>query len=111
QGKNFGASVTPDGRYSVFISTRSGNAQLWRMNADGNTPKQLTNSSSSIIEPQCSPDGKWVVYTSTVLGQTKLLKIPIDGGDVTEIIGSGVGFWAISPDSNLLAYSFREGDG
>src|SRR6185436_10392530 len=38
QGKNFGPSVTPDGRYIVFISTRSGNAQLWRMNADGNTP-------------------------------------------------------------------------
>src|SRR5204862_5940791 len=41
QGQNREPSVTPDGRYVVFVSTRSGSSQIWRMDAYGNNPRQL----------------------------------------------------------------------
>ena len=36
-------SVSPDGRYVVFQSNRSGNRNIWRIDADGSDPKQLTD--------------------------------------------------------------------
>src|SRR5262249_42054311 len=35
-------SVTPDGRYILFSSNRSGSYNIWRMDIDGNNQKQLT---------------------------------------------------------------------
>ncbi|MCW4452355.1 M20/M25/M40 family metallo-hydrolase [Kaistella sp. BT6-1-3] len=36
------AVVSPDGKYIVFTSTRSGDLELWRMDIDGKNLKQLT---------------------------------------------------------------------
>ena len=36
------AVVSPNGKYIVFTSTRSGDLELWRMDIDGNNLKQLT---------------------------------------------------------------------
>jgi Tol biopolymer transport system component/DNA-binding winged helix-turn-helix (wHTH) protein len=108
QGQNREPAVTPDGRYVVFVSTRSGSSQVWRMDADGNNPKQLTSSSNSVVEPQGAPIGESVLYTSELQGRTRLLKTPIDGGQAREVIDNSVAFWAVSPDGNLLAYSYRD---
>ncbi len=108
QGQNMEPSVTPNGRYVVFISTRSGSRQLWRMDADASSPKQLTSSSASIVEPQCAPDGKGVFYKSYVQGQWKLWRTTLDGSDAAEVIDEPVEYWGISPDSNQLAYSYRD---
>jgi Tol biopolymer transport system component len=37
--------VSPDGRFIVFVSERTGSAHIWRMDIDGSNPKQLTNDS------------------------------------------------------------------
>jgi Tol biopolymer transport system component/DNA-binding winged helix-turn-helix (wHTH) protein len=110
QGQNREPSLTPDGRYVVFVSTRTGSSQVWRMDADGNNPKQLTSSSTSVAEPRGAPDGESVLYTSELQGRTRLLKIPIDGGKPGEVIDDTVDFWAISPDGKLLAYSYHDNE-
>src|SRR5437588_9284454 len=56
-----GPEVSPDGRYIVFQSTRSGRNNLWRMDFEGGNLKQLTSGGDDAI-PNFSPDGKWVVY-------------------------------------------------
>jgi serine/threonine protein kinase len=99
-----------DGRYIVFVwAGRSGSSRsnIWRLNADGSNPKQLTEGPED-IEPECSPDGKWVFYDDVQHLQVK--RVPLAGG-VPEIVpGSAIpsGFFhyglTVSPDGKLLAF-------
>src|SRR5262249_39268792 len=60
---SYGPMVSPDGRYILFVSDRSGSEGLWRMDIDGGHAEQLAQINGECW-PQCSPDGKWVIYTS-----------------------------------------------
>jgi TolB protein len=58
-------SYSPDGKQIVFCSQRSGDLQLWIMNADGSNPRQLTTAKGCYNGgPFFSPDGKRVVFRS-----------------------------------------------
>ncbi len=69
QGYNGGPSVTADGRYIVFYSNREDLfiGHIFRMDADGSNPKQLTNGTGE-WSPRISPDGKWVYYVAHTSG-------------------------------------------
>jgi len=57
---------SPDSSHIAFISNRSGSAQVWIMNADGSSAKQITNLSTEAGGVLFSPDGKKLVFTSAV---------------------------------------------
>jgi TolB protein len=64
-GVDDGPEYSPDGRHLYFNSTRSGAMALWRANADGSDPVQLTRDPARRDWfPHVSPDGKWLVYVS-----------------------------------------------
>lgn len=64
-GVDDGPEYSPDGRHLYFNSTRSGTMALWRANADGSDPVQLTHDPARRDWfPHLSPDGKWIVYVS-----------------------------------------------
>ena len=93
--------ASPDGRYVVFTSDRSGNFEIWRMDMDGSNPLRLTNSAGANM-PSISPDGKWVLYLSSTDG--KIRRVPLEGGESVELVGDAVGVSAVSPDGKLVAY-------
>ncbi len=95
--------VTSDGRYVVFISTRTGQPQLWRTDIDGSNPRQLTDERDSAGSFCISPDGQWVVYSTAPSG---IWKVSIEGGTPTRLIDKQGGFGQVSPDGKLLAYHF-----
>jgi eukaryotic-like serine/threonine-protein kinase len=97
------ASVSPDGRYIVFSSNRSGSYNIWRMDTDGNNQKQLTQESTFADFPVCSSDSKWVVYQSFQSGNWSLWKTPIDGGAATQLSDKICVQPSISPDGKLIA--------
>jgi serine/threonine protein kinase/dipeptidyl aminopeptidase/acylaminoacyl peptidase len=100
-GNNSSPSVSPDGRYVVFVSDRTGTNHVWRIDADGSNPTQLTNGGGE-SSPQCSPNGRWVDFNSRSTG-TPLLKVPIDGGEPVPIAEKPSDFVAISPDGKWVA--------
>jgi TolB protein len=102
-GRNGSPRVTPDGRYILFTSVRSGAPQIWRMEIDGSNPVQLTNNGGGEMS-DISPDGKWAFYTSA-----GIRKIPIAGGEPVALpTRYSVGYPSVAPDGKLIAYYYRE---
>lgn len=93
--------ASPDGRYIVFASSRSGNFEIWRMNVDGSNLIQLTTSAGSNM-PSISPDGRWVIYLSPTDG--RLNRVSIEGGEPVRVGSKAVGVSAVSPDGKRIAY-------
>jgi serine/threonine protein kinase len=59
---------------------------IWRINADGSDPKQLSSGSYDIA-PSCSPDGHWAYYVD---GLRTLMRVPVDGGRPEIVPGSKI---------------------
>ena len=78
---------------------------IWRTNADGSNPTQLTNEVFA-SNPVCSPDGKWVYYSDG--GAPR--RAPLEGGQTEPVPASHVegmyqlGGEAISPDGKRLVF-------
>lgn len=56
------ATVSPDGRWIVFTSTRDGDLEIYRMRADGSDLRRLTHEPGYDGGPFFSPDGTKIVY-------------------------------------------------
>jgi len=103
------ARACSDG-HIVFAAGNSGSNQLhlWRADADGSNPKQLTSGKNDVF-PACSPDAKTALYTDADL---KLQRIAIDG-DTLQPMPDLVTFSRISfsPDGKTAAFdTFRLND-
>src|SRR5205809_960900 len=92
-------SVSPDGRYVVFMSNRAGTSHIWRIDIDGSNARQLTNGDGEWA-PAFAPNGQWVFY---LLSSGGAGKVPIDGGDTIRVIDKASGGVAISPDGKWIA--------
>jgi eukaryotic-like serine/threonine-protein kinase len=109
EGNDLYPTVSPDGRYVVFTSTRSGATNIWRMDSDGSNLLQLTNGRSEWW-PSISLDGRWVIYTSFARNRPTLWKIPIDGGSPVQLTQHFSILPVVSPTGNLVACYFWDGD-
>jgi Tol biopolymer transport system component len=57
---------SPDGRTIAFLSTRSGDANLYLMPTDGGEARPLTKISTGVSDPVWSPDGRWIAFATDV---------------------------------------------
>ena len=96
----FGVSVSPDGRYIVFVSDRAGKRNIWRANIDGGNLSQLTSGGGEFF-PFFSTDGQSVLYSSGDL----TWQIPTEGGEPTAFSSiKDILEYGISPDGKMLAH-------
>ncbi|HUS07101.1 MAG TPA: hypothetical protein VMZ52_12420 [Bryobacteraceae bacterium] len=77
--KQFGA-VSLAGTKIYFVSTRTGNKEIWQMEYDGSGQKPFTSYRSISTMPAVSPDGAKVAFTSYVRGQPEILVHSAENG-------------------------------
>ena len=77
----------------LFTSNRTGNFQIFLMNADGTGAKNLTNSASDETYPAWSPDGKKIAvqHHTDYQAPGTLHIMDADGSNVKEVIAKNEG--------------------
>ena len=112
----FGAAWSPDGKQIVFTSDIAGRFNLWKVNASGGWPIQLTQSDERQYGATWSPDGKWIVYQQDHAGDElwDLYAVPSDGGQIvnltnTPAIREESPRWSHDGKSIALGYKPKDG--
>lgn len=102
----------PNGTALAFQSTRDGNYEIYRMNADGTKQVRLTKQAADDYGPTVSPDGKQIAFCSE-RGDSEgdIWVMNVDGSGARRLTDTGVNAWpAWSPDGQKIAYeSERDG--
>jgi TolB protein len=90
---------SPDGRQVAFVSDRSGDSDIWVMNADGTNPHDLTNHPANDVTPTWSPDGRKIAFASD-RAEKNHLDIYLMNSDGTHLrrVTRGLGADAFEPD-------------
>ena len=107
-------AFSPDMSRVVFASRRSGNYDLYRVNADGAGLVMLTNHGATDSGAAWSPDGQRIAFQSNREGnQSDVYVMNADGGGVTRLTTqSGYdGEPAWSPDGTQIAFVSRRSTG
>jgi Tol biopolymer transport system component len=106
QGRDEQPSWSTDGRKIVFTSWRTGNAQIYVMNADGSNQTRLTTDGGTQWRAAWSPDDSKILYTN----DSVIYVMQADGSDQKQLIeGDGI-YPSWSPDNTIAFPSWRGGN-
>jgi dipeptidyl aminopeptidase/acylaminoacyl peptidase len=107
-------AFSPDGRFLLVSSERSGSSQIYRSDAEGNGAIQLTKLFGVTVgSPAWSPDGQRILFDARVGGNPDIWVMDLDGNNprrvTTEASEDVTGAW--TPDGNSIVFcSNRSGD-
>jgi len=109
---------SPDGTRVLFVSDRSGNENLWMMEADGGDPWPVTTDRGDFHfdDPEWSPDGEYVLVRKNESGSPNAGRTPrlihVSGGTGIDLAEDtqGLGFrWG--PNGRYVYFRGTEGQG
>jgi TolB protein len=101
-----------DGRSILFVSSRSGNLDIWSVPSSGGEPTPFVANALNDDRPRYSPDGTQVLFTAVRGTETDLWVIPSTGGEARNLTNApGIESEALwSPDGSRVAFaSDRDG--
>ncbi|HVS87475.1 MAG TPA: hypothetical protein VHF01_04550 [Candidatus Acidoferrum sp.] len=111
---NYDATFSPDGRWVVFCSERSGNPHLYAIDlTHPGPPKQLTRRQFMDAAPAFTPDGKSLLFVSDRNGNANLFTMPfrpddsVAGDKASNLTHNAGGDFrpAVSPDGKTITFS------
>ena len=99
---------SPDGSEIAFVSDRTGSLQIWVAQADGSSPRQLTQvHSADFHDLAWSPDGERIAVQAAMPGEDGIYDISASGGDLRLLIAGQATGPAYSPDGQWLYFGSR----
>ncbi len=110
RGQDIDPAWSPDGRRIAFASNRTGDYEIWVMNADGSGATRLTKDAAADQHPAWSPDGTRIAFASgrsTTKNTTDLWVMNSDGSSPTRLLAmpgnERYPDWA--PDGSRIVFS------
>ena len=76
---------SPDGKWIVFASNRSGTYQIWAVHPDGSGLHQVTSDAWEKSFPAFSPDSGRIVFTRSKDGASDLWSVKVDGTGLKQV--------------------------
>ena len=111
---SYDGAFSPDGRWAVYCSERSGTPHLYALDlTKPGSPKQLTSGEFQESAPAFTPDGKWLLFVSDRAGNSDIFVMPFRpddpaaGDNAENLTRSPAGEFrpAVSPDGRSIAFS------
>ena len=94
---------SPDGHTVAFDSSDiDAPVRIWTIDADGGTPRQITNGPGNHSVPRWSHDGKWIYFSSDRDATRNIWRVAATGGEPQQVTRAGSGF---------VGYEFGDGTG
>lgn len=103
--------ILPDGKGVLFAALKEGVSDIWILDLESGTYKNLTEDAFADSDPQVSPDGTLVAYTRRVSGHEKIYVFPLADPSRKTQVTFGVHddtAPAFSTDGRLLYYASNE---
>jgi Tol biopolymer transport system component len=111
QGKQIRLDVqapawSPDGRTIVFVSWSDGNGEIYAMDADSSSPRNLTQDPAQDVRPAWSPNGRRIAFVTRRDGNSEVYVMNADGGEKRNLTRDRANddFPTWSPDGRKLAF-------
>jgi len=81
---------TPDGKYVIFVSDRTGTFDIYKQALDQTVPELLVSGTQHTVEPRLSPDGTQIQYLlNSNWGEDNyevpLMTVPLAGGPARQV--------------------------
>lgn len=94
-GIAYGGAWSPTREQIVFVSTDTGNDEIWVVNRDGSNLLQLTRDEWSWWDkhPSWSPDGNQIVFWSNRTGHGQIFVMGADGSNLYSLSRTGFNDW------------------
>ena len=109
--QSFVGDWSPDGSQIVFQSSRDGNFEVYKMNADGSDEVNLTDNAvagrNNDSQPAWSPDGTKIAFTSNRDGNSNIHVMNADGTNVVNLTAASPAEESAprwSPDGTMIAF-------
>ena len=104
QDGNLGVAVTDDGRL-VYVSMLSGKSDLWSINANGSSLRQLTEGPHRDSYLVVTPDGRYIVFDSSRDGAHSIWRVDADGRNPTRLTRGRMDVEPVcTPDGKWVIY-------
>jgi tricorn protease-like protein len=101
-------ALSADGQRLIFSSNRSGRYQIWIADADGASPRQVTDLENA-QNPTMTADGQWILFTLQEAGEGRngIWKIRPDGSAAAPVALGALLIPDTSPDGRYVAFRER----
>jgi Tol biopolymer transport system component len=96
---------SPDGKRVVFVSSRSGQSDIYVLSVDTGSAQRLTSDAATHLKPSWSRDGRFIYFSSDRTGRPQIWKAPVEGGDPVPITRRGALYAVESFDGKSIYFT------